>query len=251
MSDNSTQDPNTGETGATSGIDAPSTPEASPSSTSTDTPQPDASSTSASNADAAAAGTSTAPPLPPAYGAPTPGDAAATPAPPAYPAPATDAPPASGSTGYGAPATDAPPASGSTGYGAPATDAAPAYGATPYGTQGYPAPAYGTAAYGAQGYAGYGTQGYGSYAATARTNVLAIISLVASIAGFVMLPFVGPLVGVITGHIGLAQIKRSGEKGRGLALTGVILGWVNIALIVISIALFFTFFLATSSSYRY
>ncbi|MDF2046331.1 DUF4190 domain-containing protein [Microbacterium sp. Kw_RZR3] len=235
MSDNSTQDPNTGETGATSGIDAPSTPEASPSSTSTDTPQPDASSTSASNADAAAAGTSTAPPLPPAYGAPTPGDAAATPAPPAYPAPATDAPPASGSTGYGA----------------PATDAAPAYGATPYGTQGYPAPAYGTAAYGAQGYAGYGTQGYGSYAATARTNVLAIISLVASIAGFVMLPFVGPLVGVITGHIGLAQIKRSGEKGRGLALTGVILGWVNIALIVISIALFFTFFLATSSSYRY
>ncbi|MEV7769921.1 DUF4190 domain-containing protein [Microbacterium sp. NPDC086615] len=235
MSDNSTQDPNTGETGATSGIDAPSTPEASPSSTSTDTPQPDASSTSASNADAAAAGTSTAPPLPPAYGAPTPGDAAATPAPPAYPAPATDAPPASGSTGYGA----------------PATDAAPAYGATPYGTRGYPAPAYGTAAYGAQGYAGYGTQGYGSYAATARTNVLAIISLVASIAGFVMLPFVGPLVGVITGHIGLAQIKRSGEKGRGLALTGVILGWVNIALIVISIALFFTFFLATSSSYRY
>jgi hypothetical protein len=235
VSDNSTQDPNTGETGATSGIDAPSTPEASPSSTSTDTPQPDASSTSASNADAAAAGTSTAPPLPPAYGAPTPGDAAATPAPPAYPAPATDAPPASGSTGYGA----------------PATDAAPAYGATPYGTRGYPAPAYGTAAYGAQGYAGYGTQGYGSYAATARTNVLAIISLVASIAGFVMLPFVGPLVGVITGHIGLAQIKRSGEKGRGLALTGVILGWVNIALIVISIALFFTFFLATSSSYRY
>ncbi|KTS91080.1 hypothetical protein NS183_05950, partial [Microbacterium testaceum] len=150
-----------------------------------------------------------------------------------------------------APATDAAPASGSTGYGAPAADAAPAYGATPYGAQGYPAPAYGTATYGAQGYAGYGTQGYGSYSAAARTNVLAIISLVASIAGFVMLPFVGPLVGVITGHIGLAQIKRSGEKGRGLALTGVILGWVNIALIAIFIVFIIIVAVSTSSSYRY
>ncbi|KTR96501.1 hypothetical protein NS220_01940, partial [Microbacterium testaceum] len=152
---------------------------------------------------------------------------------------------------YGTPAAET--ASSYPGYAAPAADAAPAYGATPYGTQGYPAPAYGTATYGAQGYSGYGTQGYGSYAAAARTNVLAIISLVGSIAGFFILPFAGPLVGVITGHIALGQIKRSGEKGRGLALTGVILGWVNIAIAVIFIAFIVIVAIAgaSSSSYRY
>jgi len=140
------------------------------------------------------------------------------------------------------------------GYAAPAADVAPAYGATPYGAQGYPAPAYGTAAYGTQGYSGYGTQGYGTSAAAARTNVLAIVSLVASVSGFIILPFVGPLVGVITGHIGLAQIKRSGEKGRGMALAGVIIGWVSLAFILIFIAIIVISIIAVGaggSSYRY
>ena len=58
--------------------------------------------------------------------------------------------------------------------------------------------------------------------ATAKTNALAIVSLVTSIIGF-------GLVGVITGHIGLSQIKRTQEQGRGLALAGVIIGYVSIA----------------------
>jgi hypothetical protein len=35
---------------------------------------------------------------------------------------------------------------------------------------------------------------------------------------------------IITGHISLAQIKKSNESGRPLALTGLILGYVGIAL---------------------
>jgi hypothetical protein len=45
--------------------------------------------------------------------------------------------------------------------------------------------------------------------------------------------------GIIFGHIALAQIKRTGERGRGAALTAVIFGWLALA----SIALFAMFFL--------
>jgi hypothetical protein len=56
----------------------------------------------------------------------------------------------------------------------------------------------------------------------AKTNVLAIVSLVTSIIGF-------GLVGVITGHIGLNQIKKTGEEGRGLAIAGLVIGYITIA----------------------
>lgn len=62
----------------------------------------------------------------------------------------------------------------------------------------------------------------------APTNVLAIISFVTSLVGF-------GLVGVVTGHISLSQIKRTQEQGRGLALAGVIVGYVGIAAVVITL----------------
>lgn len=148
------------------------------------------------------------------------------PAAPAYGTPAPDAP------AYGTPAPEAPaygtPAPEAAAYGAPAPGA-PAYGAPAYGqptTSTYGQPAYGTpnAAY------GYG----GAYGAPARTNVLAIISLVASLIGFVLiLPVVGSLAGVITGHISLKQIKERGERGRGMALAGVIIGYVTLAFVIL------------------
>lgn len=52
----------------------------------------------------------------------------------------------------------------------------------------------------------------------AKTNTLAIVSLV-----FALL---APLVGAILGHVALSQITRRGEQGRGLALAGIIVGWV-------------------------
>jgi Domain of unknown function (DUF4190) len=58
-------------------------------------------------------------------------------------------------------------------------------------------------------------------AAGQKTNVLAIVSLV--------LAFVVSLGAVITGHIALSQIKKTGEAGHGLALAGVILGYIGLA----------------------
>jgi len=34
------------------------------------------------------------------------------------------------------------------------------------------------------------------------------------------------VLAVIFGHVSLGQIRRTGEQGYGMALTGVILGWI-------------------------
>lgn len=68
-------------------------------------------------------------------------------------------------------------------------------------------------------------------APVAPTNALAIVSLVLSAVG--LFTFVTAIAGVICGHIALGQIARTGEQGRGLALGGVIGGYVVIGLYVL------------------
>ncbi|WP_425308323.1 DUF4190 domain-containing protein [Ammonicoccus fulvus] len=58
------------------------------------------------------------------------------------------------------------------------------------------------------------------YGMEQRTNTLAIIALVGS--------FFISLVGIICGHLALNQIKQTGEKGRGLALAGLIIGYIGL-----------------------
>jgi len=89
--------------------------------------------------------------------------------------------------------------------------APPAYGATPA------APAYGSAPAAPPAYA---PQGYGQPAAGEKWNVLAIVSLVSA--------FFVSLAAVICGHIALSQIKKTGEKGRGLAIAGLVLGYLGL-----------------------
>ncbi len=86
-----------------------------------------------------------------------------------------------------------------------------------------PAPAYGQPA-----------TGYGRPPA-AKTNTLAIISLIASIAGIVILWGIGSIAGVICGHISLSQIKKTGEQGRGMAIAGLIVGYAGIVLAIIGV----------------
>ena len=52
----------------------------------------------------------------------------------------------------------------------------------------------------------------------AVTNVYAVLSIVFA--------FISPIPAVIFGHMGLGQIKRNGDAGRGLALAGTIIGYV-------------------------
>jgi len=59
-------------------------------------------------------------------------------------------------------------------------------------------------------------------------NTLAVVSLASAFTGF------GAAAAVITGHISLAQIKRSNEAGRGLAIAGVAAGYTIIGLWILS-----------------
>ncbi|MDX2375284.1 DUF4190 domain-containing protein [Microbacterium sp. LRZ72] len=73
--------------------------------------------------------------------------------------------------------------------------------------------------------------------AAPTTNTLSIVALVAGLVGLFILPFIGSIVAVITGHMSLGQIKRTGEQGRGLALAGTIMGWVGIGLAILGVIL--------------
>ena len=71
------------------------------------------------------------------------------------------------------------------------------------------------------------------------TNGLAVASL---IAGFLWMGWLGSVLAVIFGHIALGQINRSGgrEGGSGLAIAGLVLGYMGVAtlLLVILVAIF-------------
>jgi Domain of unknown function (DUF4190) len=77
-----------------------------------------------------------------------------------------------------------------------------------------------------------------------RTSTLAIVSLIFGILGWFVLPFVGSIVAIITGHMARAEIRRDPLRieGDGLALAGLILGWLSIALWVVGMLLFLLLF---------
>ena len=63
------------------------------------------------------------------------------------------------------------------------------------------------------------------------------MSLVSSLVGLLIIPLLGSIAGVVTGHMSLGQIKRTGEQGRGLALAGTIIGYVGLAFVLLGIIL--------------
>jgi peptidyl-prolyl cis-trans isomerase B (cyclophilin B) len=63
----------------------------------------------------------------------------------------------------------------------------------------------------------------GEGASAARTNPLAIASLVSA--------FLLPIAAIVLGHLALGQIRRTGEQGRGLAIAGLVLGYGTMALL--------------------
>jgi hypothetical protein len=76
------------------------------------------------------------------------------------------------------------------------------------------------------------------------TSGTAIASLIFGILSWLMLPVVGAIIAVILGHIARNEIRRAPPgtiEGDGLALAGLILGWIQIGL-AICLFLFVTLF---------
>ncbi len=60
----------------------------------------------------------------------------------------------------------------------------------------------------------------------ASKNVLSIVAFVLSLVGF-------NVVAVILGFVGLSQIKKNGQGGRGFAIAAIIIGLVSIVFFVV------------------
>ncbi len=73
-----------------------------------------------------------------------------------------------------------------------------------------------------------------------RTNSLAIAALCCGIGQFIAGPFAG-IPAIILGAISLGQIRASGEDGRGMAMTGLVLGIIGTILFVLFILLVVAF----------
>jgi hypothetical protein len=80
------------------------------------------------------------------------------------------------------------------------------------------------------------------------TSILAVISLVMGILGWIGMLGIGPLVAIIAGHMAKNEIRESIEKyktgesraivgGNGIATAGLVLGYLNLALIAIGLCL--------------
>jgi Domain of unknown function (DUF1707)/Domain of unknown function (DUF4190) len=77
--------------------------------------------------------------------------------------------------------------------------------------------------------------GYGPLVPAKKTNGMAIAALVAPFFPFLFL--VGPVAAVVCGHIALEQIDKTGESGRGMAVAGLILGYLEVAVTILIIML--------------
>ncbi|WP_241156192.1 DUF4190 domain-containing protein [Leucobacter chromiireducens] len=67
----------------------------------------------------------------------------------------------------------------------------------------------------------------------AQTNTYALLAII--------LAFISPIAGVVFGHMSLSQIKRTGDAGRGLAITGLVLGYASFAFLIVFIVLYIGF----------
>jgi hypothetical protein len=97
----------------------------------------------------------------------------------------------------------------------PPPPVAPPYGQTPYAQ-----PSYG--------------QMWGSYPAARPTNGFAIASMVL---GILWIYWLGSVLALVFGYIARNQIRQRGEKGDGMAIAGIVLGWVGVASFVLIIGL--------------
>lgn len=77
------------------------------------------------------------------------------------------------------------------------------------------------------------------------TSVSAILSLVFGILSWVGLPFFGAVVAIVCGHVARGEIRRAPPgaiQGDGLALAGLVLGYLHLVLFVFAASLLLTFF---------
>ena len=74
---------------------------------------------------------------------------------------------------------------------------------------------------------------------TIRTSTLAIVSLITGILCWFLLPLIGAIIAVITGHMAKNEIRQSNGliTGEGMATAGLVLGYIHLGLSVIGLCI--------------
>ncbi len=76
-----------------------------------------------------------------------------------------------------------------------------------------------------------------------QTNPLAVVSLVAGVLGWSILPIVGSLIAIVTGHIARKEIRQNlAFDGDVMAMIGLVLGWSVVAMTIMGIMVFLLLF---------
>jgi hypothetical protein len=77
------------------------------------------------------------------------------------------------------------------------------------------------------------------------TSTLAIVSVIAGVIGFSAMPIIGGIVALITGYMARKETKATPPtaSGDGLALAGIIMGWIQLGLAVVGICFFVAAFI--------
>ncbi|HZK73457.1 MAG TPA: DUF4190 domain-containing protein [Clostridia bacterium] len=75
------------------------------------------------------------------------------------------------------------------------------------------------------------------YAYGPPTNSFAVASLAFGIISWLVCPFIGGVVAIILGHVARGQIRTSGEAGSGMAMAGLVLGYIH--LVAVALLIFF------------
>jgi len=77
-----------------------------------------------------------------------------------------------------------------------------------------------------------------------RTSGTAVASLILGILAWVVLPLIGAILAVVLGHIARSEIRRSppgSVEGDGMAIAGLVLGYLHLGLLLVAIALVMLF----------
>lgn len=76
------------------------------------------------------------------------------------------------------------------------------------------------------------------------TSTLAIVSIIAGVLGFTAMPVLGGIVALITGYLARRETRAVPPRatGDGLATAGIVMGYIQIALIAIGLCCFVLYF---------
>src|SRR5579859_5820816 len=157
---------------------------------------------------------------PPSVGLGQPGGPGSAPPPQNFPPPSQNLPPPQS---YPPPSQNIPP---------PVFPQAPGYQQPAYQQPGYQQAGYQQAAYQQPVPRGVAVPPVPAYAVQ-KTNGMAIAALVCGIVQFFGFWLLGTIPAIVLGHMARNQLRQRNEQGAGLALAGLILGYVGLALTVV------------------